>query len=68
MVLNETNDKTGQLYLLNNYAHDEFQDILLGGRIVVQQCFEFGAVNWQKKRGIFVRKTITITYILYINL
>ena len=32
------------------------------------QCFEFGAVNWQKKRGIFVTKRITITYILYINL
>ena len=31
------------------------------------QCFEFGAVNCQKKLGIFIRISITITYILFIN-
>ena len=46
----------------------KFQDILLGGRILVQQCFEFDAVHCQKKREIFIRINITITYILYINL
>ena len=42
--------------------------IIDGGRILVQQCSEFGAVNCQKKRGILIRIRITITYILYINL
>ena len=28
---------------------------LFGGRILVQQCLEFGAVNCHKKRGIFIR-------------
>ena len=32
-----------------------------GRRILVQQCFEFGAVNCQKKLGIFIRINITIT-------
>ena len=34
----------------------------------MQQCFEFGAVNCQKRRGILIRISLSITSILYINL
>ena len=34
----------------------------------MQQWFEFGAVNCQKKCGILIRNNITVTYILYIYL
>ena len=31
----------------------------------MQQCFEFGAMKCQKKRGIFIRLSITITYFIH---
>ena len=35
---------------------------MIGGRVLEQQWFEIGAVNCQKKRGTFIRISITITY------
>ena len=46
---------------LRTCEEEEEEDMLLDWRILVQQCFEFGAVNCQKERTIFIRISIIIT-------